>query len=156
MHSCLKTWLFAAAFLAAPAVASATGSVGCSIDDANLELGFEAIYSYSDIGGLHQVRGEFLSKDKRTYEMVKKFALQTSDLKQQWFRGDDIKLMLYRESEGNQVPFASVKLIIEAMKAPGDEFEYAGTYALTIIPATDGHGEPEDITLRGRVTCSAG
>ncbi|MGV3551451.1 hypothetical protein [Rhizobium sp.] len=151
-----KTWLFAAAFLAAPAAASATGGIGCVIDDDNLSLTFEAIYSYSDIGGLHQVRGDFLSKDKRTYEMVKSFPLEAADLKQQWFRGDDLKLMLYRESAGNQVPFASVKLIIEATKPPGDEFEYTGTYALTIIPAGDGQSEPEDITLKGRINCSAG
>lgn len=152
----LAAWLSAAALLAAPAAAFATGTVDCVIDDANLSLGFEAIYSYSNIGGLHQVRGEFLSKDERTYEMVRRFALETADLKQQWFRGDDIKLMLYRQSEGNQVPFASVKLIVEVTKPSGEEFDYAGTYALTVIPAADGHAEPEEFTLRGRATCSAG
>ena len=155
MTSASRTLLLAAAFLAMPAAASATGGLGCTIDDKNLDLTFEAVFSYSDIGGLFQVRGELESKDKRIYETLRKFALDGSELKQQWFRGGDLKLMIYRETEGDGVPHASVKLIIEATRPPDDEVAYNGKYALTIEPAVDG-GESRPFTVEGKVECSAG
>lgn len=149
------TWLFAAAMLSVPAAASATGSLGCTIDDRNLDLTFEAIFSYSDIGGLFQIRGELESKDKRTYKTLRKFALDGSEVKQQWFRGNDLKLMVYRETEGDGVPHASIKLIIEAIRPPEDDVAYSGKYALTIEPAVEG-GESQAFTVEGKVECSAG
>ena len=155
MASRLKSWLLAAALLAVPAAASATGGLGCGIDDKNVKLDFEAVFSYSDIGGLFQIRGELTVKDVRVYKTLKTFALDGSELKQQWFRGDDLKLMIYRETEGEGVPHASVKLIIEATKPPEEDFGYSGKYTLTIEPAVDG-SNAEAVTLTGDVGCSAG
>jgi hypothetical protein len=151
----LKHLALAAVVACAPATASATGSLGCSIDDKHANFTFESIFSYSDIGGLFQIRGEFESKDKRTYETLQKFALDGSELKQQWFRGNDLKLMIYRETEGDGVPFASIKLIVEADKPPEEEFEYKGKYTLTIAPATEG-SESQAFTVEGKISCSAG
>lgn len=155
MTSRLKYWALCAIIACVPATASATGGLGCSIDDKNVNFTFESIFSYSDIGGLFQIRGELESKDKRTYETLRKFALDGSELKQQWFRGNDLKLMIYRETEGDGVPFASVKLIIEATKPPEEEFEYKGKYALTVEPATEG-SESQAFTVEGPISCSAG
>jgi hypothetical protein len=136
-----------------PGIASATGGLGCGIDDQNVKLDFESLFSYSDIGGLFQIRGELESKDKRTDKTLQKITLEEADLKQQWFRGNDVKLMLYRETEGDGVPFASVKLIIEANKPPEEDFGYDGKYWLTVQPAGDG---AEAFTVEGKVGCSAG
>ncbi|UVC09657.1 hypothetical protein IHQ71_03280 [Rhizobium sp. TH2] len=155
MTSRLKYWALGAIIACTPATAFATGGLGCSIDDGNVNLTFESIFSYSDIGGLFQIRGELESKDKRTEKTLRKFTLDGSELKQQWFRGNDLKLMIYRETEGDGVPFASVKLIIEANKPPEEEFEYSGKYALTIEPATEG-SESKAFTVEGKITCSAG
>lgn len=143
------------ALAAFPGIASATGGLGCGIDDKNVKLDFESLFSYSDIGGLFQVRGELEAKDKRVYKTLQKLTLEDSDLKQQWFRGNDVKLMLYRETVGDGVPFASVKLIIEANKPPEEDFGYDGKYTLTIQPAAEG-GESEAFTVEGKVGCSAG
>ncbi|MDB5556285.1 MAG: hypothetical protein JWL86_6269 [Rhizobium sp.] len=155
MTSKLKYWALGAVIACAPATASATGSLACSIDDKNVSFTFESIFSYSDIGGLFQIRGEIQSKDKRTYKSLPKFTRDGSELKQQWFRGNDIKLMIYRETTGDGVPFASVKLIVEATKPPEEEFEYEGKYALTIEPAVEG-GESQALTVEGKISCSAG
>jgi hypothetical protein len=155
MTSTFKAWLLSAAILATPAAASATGGLGCGIDDKNLKLDFESLFSYSDIGGLFQIRGEFESKDSRTYKTLRKFALDGSELKQQWFRDDDLKLMIYRETEGGGVPHASVKLIIEATKPPEEDFGYEGKYSLTIEPAVEG-SESQAFTVEGKVGCTAG
>jgi hypothetical protein len=156
MASRLKSWLLAAAFLAAPVTASATGGLGCGIDDRNIKFDFESVFGYSDIGGLFQIRGELNVRDARVYRTLKTFALDGSELKQQWFRGDDLKLMIYRETEGDGVPHASVKLVIEATRPPEEEeFGYSGKYALTIEPAVDGSNS-EAFTVTGDVGCSAG
>ena len=155
MTSRLKYWALAAMIACFPATASATGSLACGIDDKNVSFTFEAIFSYSDIGGLFQIRGDFDSKDKRTYKTLQKFTLDGSELKQQWFRGNDLKLMIYRETTGDGVPFASVKLIVEATKPLDEEFEYQGKYALTIEPATEG-SESQAFTVEGKIACSAG
>lgn len=138
---------------ALPGIASATGGLGCGIDDKNVKLEFESLFSYSDIGGLFQIRGALESRDKRTYEALQKITLEETDLKQQWFRDNDIKLMLYRETTGDGVPFASVKLIIEATKPPEEDFGYDGKYWLTVQPAGDG---AEAFTVEGKIGCSAG
>lgn len=155
MISRLACWALCALIACLPATASATGGLGCGIDDKNLKMDFEALFSYSDIGGLFQIRGTFESKDPRTYETLRKLDISGADLKQQWFRDKQLKLMIYRETEGDGVPFASVKLIIEADQPPDEEFAYAGTYKLTIEPATQG-SESQAFTVEGKVGCSAG
>ena len=155
MISTFRTCLLAAAVLGLPGIASATGSLGCSIDDKNLNFVYEGLFSYSDIGGLFQIRGEMETKDKRAHKTLKKLTLDGTELKQQWTRNKDLKLMIYRETEGDGVPFASVKLIIEATQPPDEDFAYAGKYELTIQPAPeDGGGDA--ITVEGKVECSAG
>ena len=155
MISTFRAVLFSAAILAMPAAASATGGLGCGIDDKNLKLDFESLFSYSDIGGLFQIRGELEVRDKRVYKTLQKFALEEADLKQQWFRGNDLKLMIYRETEGESLPFASVKLIMEATKPPEEDFGYEGKYVLTVQPATEG-GDSQAFIVEGKVGCSAG
>ena len=151
----LKTWLLAAALLSAPLTASATGGVDCRIDDRNLKLEFEAAFSYSDIGGMFQARGRLAPKQARTFKTLKKIELKDADVGQQWFRGDDLKLMLYRETEGDGVPHAFVKLIIETTKPPEEDFAYSGTSVLTVQPAVV-KGDEEAVTVKGKVKCSAG
>jgi hypothetical protein len=145
----------AAAIFCLPASAFATGNLGCTIEDKNLDLDFEAIYSYSDIGGLFQLRGTLDAKSPKVYKSLRKFEIKDDDLRQQWFRGEDLKLMLYRETVADGEPHASVKLIIEAKRPSEDDMGYDGTYALTIEPAVTG-SESQSVTVKGKVSCGAG
>lgn len=155
MKSKLAILALISSLFALPGVASATGGLGCGIDDANVKFDVEALFSYSDIGGLFQIRGEMEVKDKRVAKTLRKLTLEDTDLKQQWLRDNDVKLMFYRETTGDGVPFASVKLIVEATKPPEEDFGYDGKYWLTIVPAVEG-GESEAVTVEGKVGCSAG
>lgn len=150
-----RTFLLSAALVAMPVMASATGGLGCGIDDGNVSLQFESLFSYSDIGGLFQIRGEMEVKDKRVHKTLQKFTIEDSDLKQQWFRDNDIKLMLYREISGNDEPFSSVKLIIEGTKPPEEDFGYEGKYKLTLVPV-DATSDTEPVTVEGKIGCTAG
>lgn len=146
---------FAALVVAVPVTARATGGADCTIDDANLALDISGAFSYSDIGGLFQIRGDLVPKDPRTYKTLRRIALGDADLKQQWFRDKQLKMMLYRETEGDGVPYAYVKLIIETENQGGEEFDYSGDYTLTIEPATSG-SDSAAFTVTGKVTCSVG
>ena len=155
MKKTIASYALLASLIALPNIASATGGLGCGIDDENLTFSFESLFSYSDIGGLFQIRGEMEVKDKRVYKTLQKLTLEETDLKQQWTRNKDVKLMIYRETTGNGVPFASVKLIIEATQPPDEDFAYSGKYELTVQPAVEG-GQSEAFTVEGKVDCSAG
>lgn len=155
MISTFKAGLLTAAILTLPGIASATGGLGCGIDDENVKFDFESLFSYSDIGGLFQIHGEMDVRDKRAYKTLQKIALEDADLKQQWLRGKDLKLMIYRETEGEGHPFASVKLIVEATQPPDEDFGYEGKYQLTVEPPLK-DGESQAFTVEGKVGCSAG
>ncbi|QUR65783.1 hypothetical protein [Mycobacterium spongiae] len=133
-----------------PATASATGGFDCRIDDNNLELDFTGSYGRS-IPSIHTVSGEFQSKDARTSKSLREFRLRSSDLLQQWWQGNDLKLLIYRETQGEN-PFASVELIIETSQLPSDDSRYAGNYTLTMWPPVDGGADPG--VVEGEVGCS--
>ncbi|MBL0370562.1 hypothetical protein JJB09_00845 [Rhizobium sp. KVB221] len=143
---------FAIAFL--PTSASATGGLNCGIHDANLDFEFEALYNYAGTSPLMQIRGEFAAKSPKAYPTLKKFPIERGDLIQQWFEAKDLKLQFYRETTGDNVPHAAVKLTIEAVSGD-DEIGYEGNYTLVVTPAV-ADSESELITLNGKVGCSAG
>jgi hypothetical protein len=74
---------------------------------------------------------------------------------QYWLDGDDLRLLLYREREGDK-PHGYVELTIETTARPGDDGEgmYDGRYRLSIF---DGAGEGEGMTVEreGAVECFA-
>lgn len=134
----------------APGTALATGGLACSIDDNNLRLDFNGVYSHS-IPKIHAVSGQFQSKDARTPKSLQQFALDSSDLLQQWWQGNDLKLLIYRETQGED-PFASVELIIEATSPSNDESRYDGNYRLKLLRSVDGAQTP--VTVAGKVGCA--
>jgi hypothetical protein len=139
-----------------PGTAWATGNLGCSADDANLSLNFEALFSYDGLSPLFQLSGTIEPKHKKTYATLKKIEIKPATLIQQWFEGDDLKLQFYAETSGEKVPHAYVKLTIDAKKDGEDDFGYHGGYKLEILPEIVSGNESETIKLEGKVDCSAG
>jgi len=76
---------------------------------------------------------------------------------QYWLDGEDLRLVLYREREGDKA-HGHVELTIETGARGGDDGEgfYDGRYELTVFDATDDNGG-EGVTVRreGEVVCSA-
>ncbi len=151
----LFIWLAAAVVFGLPSGGFATGNLLCSADDENMTFEVEAIFSYSDIGGLFQLAGTLNSRLPATYDTLRRIDIVDADLKQQWFRGDVLKLMLYRETDGEGVPHAAVRLIVEAERSADDELTYVGKYRLTVEPAVEG-GESLPVTVEGDMACEAG
>lgn len=155
MTSKLKFYALALAIACIPFKALATGNLDCTINDTNLDFTFESLFSYSGNGPLFQSKLSFQSKNEKTYATLKTLDQDRFRLIQQWVEGKDLRLQFYAETEGDGVPFAAVKLTIEAT-AGEDEISYAGGYRLEITPAVVAGGESEKITLNGKTACSAG
>jgi hypothetical protein len=156
MRSMLGKIALAAMVAGLPASAFATGNLDCGIDDANLKFTFESLFGHGVISPLLQPRTSFESKNPNIHKTLQSFETDGSFLKQQWFEGRDLKLLFYAETEGDGVPFASVKLKIEAVQPPDEDFAYAGKYELVIQPPVSGDTTPDPVTLVGDVGCSAG
>lgn len=156
MQPMMRRMALAAMVAALPASAFATGNLDCGIDDANLKFTFEALFGHGVVSPLLQPRTSFMSKNPSTYKTLQNFDTDGSFLVQRWFEGKDIKLLFYAETEGEGVPFASIKLKIEAVQPPDEDLSYSGKYELIIQPPVTGDSSPDPVTLVGDVGCSAG
>ena len=155
MKSSLKCCALALGIVCIPLKASATGNLDCMINDQNLDFTFESLFSYSGSSPLFQSKVSFESKNPKTFASLKKLEMDALPVIQQWFEGKDLRLQFYKETEGDAVPFASVKLTIETVVGE-DENSYSGTYRLEITPAVVAGQENEVIKLEGPASCSAG
>jgi hypothetical protein len=155
MKSSLKCCALALGIACLPLTASATGNLDCTINDQNLDFTFESLFSYSGSSPLFQSKVSFESKHPQTFASLKKLEIDGLPVIQQWFEGKDLRLQFYKETEGDTVPFASVKLTIETVVGE-DENSYSGTYKLEITPAVVPGKESEVIKLEGPASCSAG
>jgi hypothetical protein len=159
MRSSLKYCALALGIFCLPLKAFATGNLDCMISDKNLDFTFESLFSYSGSSPLFQSKVSFESRNPRTFAGLKK--LDALPVIQQWFEGKDLRLQFYKETEGDAVPFAAVKLTIETVIGE-DENSYSGTYRLEITPAVAPGKqslpgtESETIKLEGPASCSAG
>src|SRR4051812_3598374 len=111
---------FALAITCLPLNALATGGVDCSVQDGNVDFSFEAIFGHGVVTPLMQVRASLDIKGPKLHGAVKAIAMDGSQLKQQWFRGSDLKLLFYVETTEKDAPFGAATLTIEATQ-PSDE-----------------------------------
>lgn len=155
MKSSLAYCALALGIACIPIKASATGNLDCMISDHNLDFIFESLFSYSGSSRLFQSKASFESKNPQTFASLKKLEMDALPVIQQWFEGKDLRLQFYKETEGDDIPFAAVKLTIETVVGE-DENSYSGTYMLEITPAVVPGSESEVIKLEGPASCSAG
>jgi hypothetical protein len=134
-----------------------TGGIECSIKDANLDFSFNARFDYAGNSALFAVGGNFVSKNPKTYQLLRKFPLTDKTLLQQWFYDRQLNLQIYSEVRNDDDPFASVDLgILTTMVPDGDDQHYTGTYTLTIQPPVSNDGSGEDpFDVSGKVSCSS-
>ena len=141
--------------LCIPLTASATGNLDCAIKDKNLDFVFESLFSYSLNTPLFQSKASFEASDPALHPALNKLDAEKLRLIQQWVEGKDLRLQFYAETEGDNVPFAAVKLTIETIVGE-DEINYSGSYELEITPAVVPDKETQVIKLQGPASCSAG
>jgi hypothetical protein len=142
-----------ASLLLGVAPALATGTIDCTIADANMALDTSA--TVRDGPGRHFSRldGKLQITAKAVPDDLRKLELKLDDLTQRWLHGNELKLRLHHD-RGGDGPSAEVDLVIEARRAGKDKTDYTGNYVLSVSHVVA--GEEKIVTLRGRAKCSAG
>lgn len=139
------------------AAAAASGNITCSVDDETFMISFEGIFSQGLGEGLTQARGEISIKPDlgALAAGLAGKPLATEDVKQFWMYGRELKLRLYRDSEGEA--HGSLEVVIETAQDADDETSFSGTYSASVRRVDSKSGaEEETVSSRGPIACSAG
>lgn len=140
-----------------PVAAFASGGVSCSADDGGVtfELGGgvsrgmgAALFSF---GGTLQIAGKDIAADLGKMEFAREH------IAQYWLDGEELRLVLYREREGDK-PHGYAELTIRTKARAGDDGEgvYDGQYQAVVYDADQGdNGEGKTVTFAGKVSCFA-
>jgi hypothetical protein len=143
------------AMIACTAVpAHAAGSFECTVEDQSLKLTAASAYSHG-LGAAFvdfKAEAEVLAAD--IPEDLRKLDL-SQNLVHHWLEGGDLRLLFYREREGDR-PHAYVEIVVKVAGEEADDPEYTGTYRLTVFsmdPPADKDGG-KTINAEGKVTCS--
>lgn len=140
-------FLFLTALACQPAFAS--GGLQCSADAEGVTRGMG--------GPLFSFEGTLEIAEMGMAVDLAETGFAREHVAQYWLDGEDLRLVLYREREGDKA-HGHVELTIETGARGGDDGEgfYDGRYELTVFDATDDNGG-EGVTVRreGEVVCSA-
>jgi hypothetical protein len=136
---------------ALPAMASATGNVDCVIEEPGLNVTFEALYSLSSTSTIFQSRAEFALSDPKFTVGTWTVKMDQSNLKEQRFSSNDLKLTLHARHDDNELTLA-----IEALRKSEDDSEFEGSYRLAIGAKIGSDLAEGGYLKRGRVSCMAG
>lgn len=142
------------AMLAASHAAHATGSFQCEIDDAAVKFTGESAFSTGLGAGFLGFAGALELRAKEAPNGLSDLKLGPAELVHHWFAGDELKLHLYREREGD-APHGYIELIVETKRTPDDETQFAGTYSLrSYDTAVMKNDEAQTLSHDGKATCS--
>ena len=149
-----RLWILivsAAMTIVAASPAHASGGLWCTIDDANVKMTIESGVTRGLGGPFFNFRAsaELLVKD-----VAPDFAKLTldSNLVHSWIDGDETRLLLYTERQGN-APFGSVEITIETV-GDREEGDLPGKYEVSYFEVERQKGESDGyIRLKGDVSC---
>ena len=137
--------------------AFASGGVHCSADAGGVMIDTGGGVTRGMGGPLFSFEGTLDVADNGVAADLAKTEFAREHVAQYWLDGDDLRLLLYREREGDKA-HGYVELTIVTKARPGDDGEgfYDGTYVLTVFDATDDNGgEGVTVTRDGEIVCSA-
>ena len=151
----LRMVAIAAALALCAGEARATGGFWCTVEDANLKFSAESAFSHGLGARFLNFKAEAEVKVPGTPEALRKLSLDDA-LIHSWFHGPQLKLLLYRETEGD-VAHGYVEIIIETNSPSNDDSDYSGTYKLIVYTLEDkAVPEGKDMIFEGEATCSVG
>lgn len=108
-------------------------------------------------GPLFSFEGSLQIADKAVAGDLGKTTFARDHVAQYWLDGEELRLLLYREREGDK-PHGYVELTIETKARGGDDGEgfYDGRYTLSVFDMTNENGgEGVMVSREGDVECSA-
>lgn len=135
----------------------ASGGVHCSADGEGVSFDMGGGVTRGMGGPLFSFEGTLEIADKAIAADLARTRFAREHVAQYWLDGEDLRLLLYREREGDK-PHGYVQLTIETKAREGDDGEgsYDGRYALSVFDMTNENGgEGVMVEREGGVSCSA-
>ena len=135
--------------------AFASGGVHCSADAAGVTFEVGGGASRGMGAALFSFEGKLEIADKAIAADLGRTIFAREHVAQYWLDGEDLRLLVYREREGDK-PHGYVELTIVTKARAGDEDEgmYDGGYTLSVFDmAGENAGEGITTTHEGEVEC---
>jgi hypothetical protein len=153
----MRVVFLASLFALSTTAAFASGGVHCSADAGGVTIDVGGGVTRGMGGPLFSLEGEVAVAGEGIAADLGKTAFAREHVAQYWLDGEELRLLLYREREGDK-PHGYVELTIRTKARPGDDGEgfYDGRYELTVFDMTNENGgEGVTVTREGEVVCSA-
>ncbi|MBD9371179.1 hypothetical protein IB238_00820 [Rhizobium sp. ARZ01] len=149
----MRIWIISAlsglAILTSASSAYATGGFACEIDDANLRLEVESGFGHGMGAPLLNFAGQLTLSPTIAPKELEKVSLNGDNLPHHWLHYDELRLLIYVETQGD-LPFSSAEIVI--MTKTGEEgMTYEGQYTLWLFSASR---PTETIERHGKAKCS--
>lgn len=151
MKKKLGLLLVAIPLLAQPA--HATASLSCEVDDTSMALTISGVISRGLGARIMNFAAEGKLKAPGVADDLRALKYEQEHLVHTWLDGKDLKLLVYREREGNRHGY--VQITIETKLKPKSDGEYRGRYVAEVHDLPEGASEGKTTKLRGAITCSA-
>lgn len=134
------------------AAAQASGGISCTQASGEHVVDIGAGVTHGMGGPVFELAGHIEVADPSAAPDLARTTFTREHLAQYWLDGRELRLLLYREREGD-APHGYAELTI-LTEADDDEETYAGTYALTLFDTVDGESEGRTLEYAGAVSCS--
>lgn len=147
----MRFLMIGACLLAGVVQAAASGGLSCETDDKAVKFLVESGVTRGMGGPLFNFRGTLEVKNKKVAADLRKTEFAQQHVAQYWLDGKSLKLLVYREREGDK-PHGYVELTIETKTV--DEGIYDGPYRLQVFDMTDdSSGEGKTFEFKGKTSC---
>lgn len=134
---------------AGPAVAS--GGLSCGAKDEAVKLTIESGITRGMGSPVFNFRGDIELAEKAISQDLRKMSFEREHLAQYWLDGEELRMVIYREREGDK-PHGYVEVTVRTKS--GDEGDYIGQYSVTVFDMTDASGgDGKTYNFTGRATC---
>ncbi len=144
-----------AVFLMCAGGASASGGISCEAKDKAVSFDVSAGVSRGLGAAIFSFDGTVAILDKKIADDLATTKFERDHVAQYWLDGEELRLLLYREREGDK-PHGYVELQVVTKARPGDDEEglYAGRYQLSTYDTVDENTvEALTSSYEGDVSC---
>lgn len=153
----MRLFVFISAFVLSAGAALASGGVNCSADADGVAFEVGGGVSRGMGAALFSFEGTLAVADPGVADDLAKTSFAREHVAQYWLDGEELRLVLYREREGDK-PHGYAELTIRTKARAGDDGEgvYDGRYTLSVFDMAAGNDAEGATTRReGDVSCFA-
>ncbi|MBX3578825.1 MAG: hypothetical protein KF723_16635 [Rhizobiaceae bacterium] len=147
--------LAALALALTASAASASGGIGCEASDKAVKLTIQSGVTRGMGSPLFQFQAQADVLDPKAPKHLQQTAYTDENVSQYWLDGESLKMVLYRETEGD-LPhgYVMVTILTTTSDNPDDEGIYKGEYFISLYDVgTDASAEALQIEHSGTVSC---